>query len=168
VLPSNHFDQRGRALMVDVSAKEPGLRTAVVQAQLKMQPETLSALLGGTIAKGDVLAVARLAGIGASKKTPDLIPLAHPLALHHVAVEFAATPGDDLLRIQATVTAYERTGVEMEAMVAASTAAMVVYDMCKGSDRAMVIQQIELVYKAGGRSGIFEREGAYDRSAFDS
>ncbi|MFO7830510.1 MAG: cyclic pyranopterin monophosphate synthase MoaC [Desulfuromonadaceae bacterium] len=167
-MPSNHFDQRGRAVMVDVSAKELSLRTAVVQAQLKMQPETLSALLAGTMRKGDVLSVARLAGIGASKKTPDLIPLAHPLALHHVSVEFAATEGDGHLHIQATVAAYERTGVEMEAMVAASTAALAVYDMCKGSDRAMVIQQIELVYKAGGRSGIFEREGAHERSTFDS
>ena len=167
-MPSNHFDQRGRAVMVDVSAKEPSLRTAVVQAQLKMQPETLNALLAGTMRKGDVLAVARLAGIGASKKTPELIPLAHPLALHHVSVEFAATEGDDLLHIQATVSAYERTGVEMEAMIAASTASLAVYDMCKGSDRAMVIQQIKLVYKAGGRSGIFEREGAHERSTFDS
>ena len=167
-MPGNHFDQHGRAFMVDVSAKEPSLRTAVVQARLSMQAETLDALIAGTLNKGDVLAVARIAGINASKKTPDLIPLAHPLTLHHVAVEFAAGVDDGLLHIQATVTAHERTGVEMEAMVAASTAALTVYDMCKGSDRAMTIQQVELVYKAGGRSGIFEREGALERSAFDS
>ncbi len=167
-MASNHFDQQGRAVMVDVSAKQPTLRTAVAQAQLKMKTETLTALLAGAMRKGDVLAVARLAGINASKKTPDLIPLAHPLALHHVAVVFDACPDASILKIQATVKALERTGVEMEAMVAASVAALAVYDMCKGQDRGMVVEQVQLVYKAGGRSGIFEREDAHARSAFDS
>lgn len=167
-MASNHFDQQGRAMMVDVSAKEPSLRTAVAQAQLRMEAETLTALLAGTTRKGDVLAVARLAGISASKKTPELIPLAHPLALHHVAVEFDPCPETAVLKIQATVRALERTGVEMEAMVAASVAALTVYDMCKGQDRGMVIEQVQLVYKAGGRSGIFERKGAHPRNTFDS
>jgi cyclic pyranopterin phosphate synthase len=167
-MQSNHFDQSGRAVMVDVSDKQPTLRTAVAHASLRMQAETLRAVLDGTARKGDVLAVARLAGINASKKTPELIPLAHPLALHHVALEFAPEADAGVLHIQATVKAYERTGVEMEAMVAASTAALAVYDMCKGQDRGMVIHQVELVYKAGGRSGIFERKGTLEGSTFDS
>ena len=165
-MPSNHFDSRGRAHMVDVSAKEATDRTATAEARLVMEPATLESLLAGTTRKGDVLNVARLAGIAASKKTPDLIPLAHPLALHHVAVAFRPDADASALHIRATVRALEKTGVEMEAMVAASVAALAVYDMCKGQDRAMVVEAVRLVYKAGGRSGVFEREGAVADSEF--
>src|SRR5919197_1256790 len=125
----NHFNDKGQAVMVDVSAKSPTMRTAVAGATVYLKPETLAAITGGGIAKGDVLGVARLAGIAAAKKTPDLIPLSHPLAIHHVAVEFAADEAAGTVTVEATVRAFERTGVEMEAMTAASVAALTIYDM---------------------------------------
>jgi cyclic pyranopterin monophosphate synthase len=154
----NHFDDKGQAIMVDVSAKQPTLRTAVAEASVLMSQETLAAVTGGGIAKGDVLGVARLAGIAAAKRTPELIPLSHPLAIHHVAVEFRAEPGAGRIRIEATVRAFERTGVEMEAMVAASVAALTVYDMCKGTDKGISIAEVRLLFKEGGKSGTWQRE----------
>lgn len=153
----NHFDSRGRAIMVDVSNKQPTERTAIAQAVVRMQAATLELIKTGTAKKGDVLGVARLAGIAAAKKTPDLIPLAHPLALHAVAIEFELGNDPATVRIRAQVTAVERTGVEMEAMLAASMAALTLYDMCKGVDRSMTIEQTCLLYKSGGRSGVYER-----------
>jgi len=154
----NHFDDRGQAIMVDVSAKTPSLRTAVVVATVRLKPETLAAILDGGVAKGDVLGVARLAGIAAAKKTPDLIPLSHPLAIHHVAVDFATDRAAGTIVIEATVRAFERTGVEMEAMTAASVAALTVYDMCKGTDKGISITDIALLFKEGGKSGVYRRK----------
>jgi cyclic pyranopterin phosphate synthase len=156
----NHFDEQGRAIMVDVSAKNPTMRTAIAQAKVFLKPETLAAILEGSMAKGDVLGVARLAGIAAAKKTPDLIPLSHPLAIHHAAIEFETEPETGVVRVTATVRAFERTGVEMEAMTSASVAALTVYDMCKGSDKSIRIGEIVLLYKEGGKSGVFKREDA--------
>jgi cyclic pyranopterin monophosphate synthase len=154
----NHFDEQGRAIMVDVSAKEPTLRTAVAAAVIRMKRETLSSILEGRITKGDVLAVARLAGIAAAKRTPELIPLSHPLAIHHAAIEFHPCPDSGEIRVSATVKAFDRTGVEMEAMVAASVAALAIYDMCKGTDKGITINEIALLYKEGGKSGIYQRD----------
>jgi len=155
----NHFDERGQAIMVDVSGKEPTLRTASATATVFLGPQILTDLLEGRIGKGDVLAVARLAGIAAAKKTPELIPLSHPLAIHHAAVEFTSDPAAGKVTVQATVRAFERTGVEMEAMVAASVAALTIYDMCKGSDKAITIGEIALLCKEGGKSGSYRRGG---------
>jgi cyclic pyranopterin monophosphate synthase len=155
----NHFDDRGQATMVDVSGKSATMRTAVAGAKVFLKPETLVAVLGGSITKGDVLGVARLAGIVAAKKTPELIPLSHPLAIHHAAIEFFPIPESGVIRIEATVRAFERTGVEMEAMTAVSVAALTMYDMCKGSDKSISIGEIALLYKEGGKSGTFRREG---------
>ncbi len=154
----NHFDEQGQAIMVDVSHKEPTLRMARAGATVFLKKETLSAILEGGIKKGDVLGVARLAGIAAAKKTPDLIPLSHPLALHHVKVDFSTDLASGRVLIEATVKALERTGVEMEAMTAATVAALTIYDMCKGTDRSITIGEIALLHKEGGKSGVYRRE----------
>ena len=154
----NHFDDRGNAVMVDVSAKQPTLRTAVAEAEVRLAPELLLAIREGGIAKGDVLGVARLAGIMAAKKTPDLIPLSHPLALHSVAIDFTPDAMTGRIAVCCTVRAFERTGVEMEAMTGAAVAALTIYDMCKGSDKSIAIGEIKLLYKEGGKSGIYRRE----------
>ncbi|HEX9024530.1 MAG TPA: cyclic pyranopterin monophosphate synthase MoaC [Geobacteraceae bacterium] len=154
----NHFDEQGQAIMVDVSHKEPTLRMATAAATVLLKTETLAAILEGGIKKGDVLGVARLAGIAAAKKTPELIPLSHPLALHHVKVDFTADQGSGRVVIEATVKALERTGVEMEAMTAATVAALTIYDMCKGTDRSITIGEIALLHKEGGKSGVYRRE----------
>jgi len=153
----NHFDEEGQAIMVDVSAKVPTMRTAVAEAAVVLKPETLAAILQGGVKKGDVLGVARLAGISAVKKTSDLIPLSHPLAIHHVAVDFSSDPASGRLSVRCTVKAFERTGVEMEAMTGASLAALTVYDMCKGADKGITIGEVALVYKEGGKSGTYRR-----------
>jgi len=155
----NHFDDKGQAVMVDVSAKSATMRTAVAGATVFLKPDTLAAILGGSITKGDVLGVARLAGIVAAKKTPELIPLSHPLAIHHASIEFFPLIELGVIRIEAKVRAFERTGVEMEAMTAAAVAALTVYDMCKGTDKSISIGEIALLYKEGGKSGTFRREG---------
>lgn len=156
----NHFDERGQAIMVDVSAKQPTLRTAIAQALLRMSPELLAAIYSGGVTKGDVLGVARLAGIMAAKKTCDLIPLSHPLAIHNVSVDFEQEAASGQLTVKCTVRALERTGVEMEAMTGAALAALTVYDMCKGSDKSIAIGEIKLLYKEGGKSGVYRREEA--------
>ncbi len=156
----NHFDERGQAIMVDVSAKQPTLRTAIAQALLRMSPELLAAISSGGVAKGDVLGVARLAGIMAAKKTCDLIPLSHPLAIHNVSVDFEPEADTGQLTVKCTVRALERTGVEMEAMTGAALAALTAYDMCKGSDKSITIGEITLLYKEGGKSGVYRREEA--------
>lgn len=154
----NHFDDRGQAIMVDVSGKQPTLRTAVAAATVFLKKETLSAIIEGRISKGDVFAVARLAGITAAKKTPELIPLSHPLAIHHAAIEFETDVETGTITIEATVRAFERTGVEMEAMVSASLAALAIYDMCKGADKGISIGEITLLYKEGGKSGTYRKQ----------
>ncbi|MFZ3209779.1 MAG: cyclic pyranopterin monophosphate synthase MoaC [Geobacteraceae bacterium] len=157
-MSSSHFDEKGGAIMVDVSAKTPTMRTAVAEALVLLKPETLADILAGGIAKGDVLAVARLAGIAAAKRTSDLIPLAHPLSIHHAAIDFTTEPKSGMVRVKATVRAFERTGVEMEAMVAASVAALSIYDMCKGRDKGITIGRVALLCKEGGKSGVYRRE----------
>lgn len=156
----NHFDERGNAVMVDVSAKQPTMRTAIAEAVVRMSPELLAAISSGGVAKGDVLGVARLAGIQAAKKTPELIPLSHPLAIHHVAVAFDLDAATGTISVKCTVRAFERTGVEMEAMTGATLAALTVYDMCKGADKSISIGEVRLLYKEGGKSGVYRRDEA--------
>jgi cyclic pyranopterin phosphate synthase len=151
----NHFDGEGRAHMVDVTAKEVTDREARAESSIRLGPELLAAVLDRDIVKGDVFGVARLAGIAAVKKTSDLIPLAHPLAIHHAAVEFMPDLTSGTVRVVCTVRAREKTGVEMEAMTGASVAALAVYDMCKGRDKSLTIGPVRLLYKSGGKSGTF-------------
>lgn len=157
-MPLNHFNELGQAIMVDVSAKNVTMRTAIASATVKMSPDTLSRILDGTTTKGDVLAVARLAGITGAKKTSDLIPLAHPLALHSVAIDFKTDLEQGVIQVISCVKAMERTGVEMEAMVAATISALTIYDMCKGIEKGITINETALIYKEGGKSGVFRRE----------
>ncbi|MEN6478287.1 MAG: cyclic pyranopterin monophosphate synthase MoaC [Anaerolineales bacterium] len=149
----SHLDEQGRARMVDVSPKGPTLREAVARGSITMQPETLAMIVSGTAPKGDVLAVARVAGIMAAKRTPELIPLCHPLALTGIEVELTPVPSEARLAIRAAVRCVGVTGVEMEALTAVSVAALTVYDMCKAVDRGMRIGDIRLVRKTGGKSG---------------
>ena len=150
-----HLDSEGRARMVDVGGKEVTQRRAVARARVTMQEETAQALADGTVAKGDVLAVARVAGIQAAKRTSELIPLCHPLMLSSVQVDL--TPGPSWVDIEATAETVDRTGVEMEALTACSVAALTVYDMCKARDRAMQVEALGLVEKSGGRAGDWHR-----------
>jgi cyclic pyranopterin phosphate synthase len=152
-----HFDERGGSRMVDVSGKEVTLRTARASGLVRMEPATLSLIRDRRLAKGDVFEVARLAGILAAKRTGDLIPLCHPLGIDAVEVTFAPVDAGTV-RIEATVTVEGRTGVEMEALCAVSIAALTIYDMCKAVDRRMVIDQVRLEEKTGGRSGRFLRD----------
>jgi cyclic pyranopterin monophosphate synthase len=151
-----HFDAEGRAVMVDVSAKGETARTATARVAVLMRPETLALIRTGNARKGDVLGVARLAGIMGAKRTADLIPLCHPLPITSVAVDL--TPSARGIEIEATVRTTGRTGVEMEALTAASVAALTVYDMCKAFDRGMRIDGLRVVHKAGGKSGDFAQE----------
>jgi cyclic pyranopterin phosphate synthase len=151
-----HLDEAGRARMVDVSAKDETERVAVAAGSVQMKPATLALIQSGGVAKGDVLAVARLAGIMAAKRTADLIPLCHPLALTSVAVELACDVARSAVDITATCRVTGRTGVEMEALTAVSVAALTIYDMCKAVDRGMRIGEIRLMHKSGGKSGTYE------------
>jgi len=146
--------------MVDVGGKKKTERVAVATAQLRMLPATLERIQAGSIEKGDVLAAARLAGVMAAKRTPDLIPLCHPIALSGVEVTLSPAADGAGLGVRVTVRTVDRTGVEMEALTAACAAALTVYDMCKSVDRGMVLQAVQLEHKAGGRSGVWEREPA--------
>jgi len=143
--------------MVDVGGKEKTERVAVATALLRMLPATMERILQGKVEKGDVLAAARLAGVMAAKRTPDLVPLCHPIALSGVEVHL--TPVEAGLEIRATVRTVDRTGVEMEALTSACAAALTVYDMCKSVDRGMVMERVQLDHKSGGRSGTWDREG---------
>ncbi len=154
----SHFDANGKATMVDVSAKHITERTATAKGSVTMEPETLRLIAAGGVGKGDVLGVARLAGIMAAKRTPDLIPLCHPLALTSVSVDVVCNEAANAVDITATCKLKGRTGVEMEALTAVSVAALTVYDMCKAVDRAMTISAVRLTHKAGGKSGEFRRD----------
>lgn len=151
-----HFDERGQAHMVDVSGKPVTDRIATAEGYIRMQPETLDIIVGGTAAKGDVLSVARLAGIMGAKKTSELIPLCHPLPITKVSLELTADPNRPGIRVEATVRTSGQTGVEMEALTAVSTACLTVYDMVKAVEKSMVIEDIRLVLKEGGKSGRYE------------
>ena len=150
-----HIGDDGEARMVDVSDKDITDRTATAHGTVLMAPETLKLVIDGTVKKGDVISVARLAGIMAAKRTSDLIPLCHPLALNKVDVDLTCDPARNAVDIVATCRVSGRTGVEMEALTAVSTAALTVYDMCKAVDRSMQLTDIRLVHKAGGKSGEF-------------
>ncbi len=154
----SHIDKAGRARMVDVSAKPPTARQAVAKGAVVMAPATLALIAKGGIAKGEVLGTARLAGIMAAKRTAELIPLCHPLALTSVAVDLAIDRKRKAVIITATCKVNGPTGVEMEALTAVAVAALTIYDMCKAVDRAMRITDIRLVHKSGGRSGTFEAD----------
>ena len=153
-----HLNEKGEAHMVDVSAKEETERTAVAKARVLMQAETLDLIVSGTARKGDVLGTARIAGIMAAKRTHDLIPLCHPLALSRVSVELEPDREASAVEVTATVKVTGQTGVEMEALTAASVAGLTVYDMVKAVDRGIRISDIRLVRKTGGKSGTFEAD----------
>jgi len=150
-----HFDAEGRAIMVDVSNKTETERVAVAKGSVIMQPETLRRVMDGDVAKGDVLSVARLAGIMAAKRTAELVPLCHPIVLDSVALDLTCDLNRAAVDIIATCKTVGRTGVEMEAMTAVSVAALTIYDMCKAVDRAMHLTEIRLTHKSGGKSGSY-------------
>lgn len=152
-----HLDEEGRAIMVDITQKSTTERVAIASGTLKMQPETQELIRIGEVEKGDVLAVARVAGIMAAKKTAELIPLCHPLPITSAKIDFEFIEDDTVKIIAETKTTYA-TGVEMEALTAVSVAALTIYDMCKAVDRGMIISEIKLENKSGGRSGVFNRE----------
>ena len=151
--PLTHFDREGQAHMVDVGAKNETHRIARAEGSIRMNPETLALIVSGTAKKGDVLGVARIAAIQASKRTSDLIPLCHPIALTRVAVEFEIDQENNSVHCAVTAETFGRTGVEMEALTAASAALLTIYDMCKAVDRSMEITRIRLLEKMGGKSG---------------
>lgn len=153
-----HFDEKGRAKMVDITSKKVTERTAITEGIVKMKKETLEMILNKEVAKGDVFQVARLAGIMAAKWTPHLIPLCHPLPITSVEIDFEPDLDKSLVKIRTRVKTSAQTGVEMEAMVATSLAALTIYDMCKAVDKEMVIDEIKLIYKSGGKSGEFIRK----------
>jgi cyclic pyranopterin phosphate synthase len=150
-----HLDPLGRARMVDVTPKDPSHRRAIARGRVTMTPETASSVAQGAIKKGDVLAVARVAGIQAAKRTSDLVPLCHPVMVGAVTINFEIN--DDSIDIEAAVDTFDRTGVEMEALTACTVAALTIYDMCKSKDRSMVIGEVALWEKTGGKSGPYRR-----------
>src|SRR5208337_3427221 len=153
-----HFDKEGKAQMVDVSGKTPAVREAVAADSVHIKPETMRLIKEGSIQKGDVFGVARIAGIMAAKKTAELIPMCHPLNVAYAAVDFSFNETAGTIDIKATVKISGQTGVEMEALVAVSSAALTIYDMCKSADKEMVISDIMLLEKRGGKSGEFKRK----------
>jgi cyclic pyranopterin phosphate synthase len=153
-----HLDKKGKSRMVDVSAKGETLREAVARGKVLMKPETVEAVEEASLSKGDVLAVAKIAGILAAKKTGDLIPLCHPLELTGIEIVFSTDRAKGEVTIEAKVRTVGKTGVEMEALTAVSAAALTIYDMCKAADRAMILSDIKLIRKSGGRSGTFIRK----------
>jgi cyclic pyranopterin phosphate synthase len=155
-----HLDPLGRARMVDVTPKEPTHRRALARCKVFMRPETTALVANNAVTKGDVLGAARIAGIQAAKRTPDLIPLCHPLLVGSVYINF--TLGDTYVEVEAQVETVDRTGVEMEALTAAGVAALTIYDMCKSYDRTMSIGELALWEKVGGRSGHWRREEALE------
>ncbi len=153
-----HFNQSGEAHMVDVGGKQESQRTAITEGRIFMRLQTLELILQGSHKKGDVLGIARIAGIMAAKKTADLVPLCHPLALTHVNIELTPEPDQAAVHCVTTVKTRGQTGVEMEALCATQVALLTIYDMCKAVDRGMSIEQVRLLEKAGGKSGHWRRE----------
>jgi cyclic pyranopterin phosphate synthase len=154
----SHLDEEGRVRMVDVSEKPATARIAVAQGVVTMQPETFDLIRDQKVKKGNVLATARIAGVMAAKRTPELIPMCHPLPITHVQVDFFPQADTHSIRIEAAVRVIGQTGVEMEALTAVSVAALTIYDMCKSYDRTMTISDVYLLKKSGGKSGTFVRE----------
>jgi cyclic pyranopterin monophosphate synthase len=155
----SHLDEQGRARMVDVGAKPVTERVCIARAEVRMAPATLERIAAGDLPKGDVLAVARLAGIQAAKRTADWIPLAHPIALDAVEIDLGLDRAESCVRVRAVARAQARTGVEMEALVGATAASLALYDMCKAVDRGMTVEAVRLVEKRGGKSGRWRRPG---------
>ncbi|MBW2557230.1 MAG: cyclic pyranopterin monophosphate synthase MoaC [Deltaproteobacteria bacterium] len=153
-----HLDENNRPKMVDVTAKEPTLREAVASGRVLMRPDTVRAIESGGVSKGNVYATAKIAGIMAAKKTSDIIPMCHPLELTGIDIDFSSNIEKGEITINASAKTFHRTGVEMEAMTAVSVAALTIYDMCKSADRAIVLSDIKLLKKSGGKSGTFVRE----------
>ena len=153
-----HLDEKGRSRMVDISSKRVTVRTAVARAVIEMERDTLDLILNSGIEKGDVLGTARIAGIMAAKKTGELIPMCHPISITAVEMDFQVDRKTSTITALATTRTRDRTGVEMEALTAASVAALTIYDMCKAVDRSMTINSVQLVKKSGGRSGTYTRE----------
>jgi len=160
----NHFDGEGNAIMVDVSPKAPTHREAVAAGKIKVSRPVLDAITGHTAAKGDVLGVARVAGITGTKRTSDLIPLCHPLMLSNARVDFTILAEECAVEARCTVKLDGKTGVEMEALTGVTVALLTIYDMCKAVQKDMIIRDVRLVYKSGGRTGIFRREDAGEPS----
>jgi len=154
----SHMDDAGRPRMVDVTGKADTVREAVARGMVRMQPATFRLIKQGKTAKGDVLSVAQLAGIMAAKRTPDLIPLCHPILIGNIKVEFSLDEANNTIEITSTVESTGKTGVEMEALTATAVAALTIYDMCKAVDRGIKIENIRLVRKSGGKSGTIELE----------
>jgi len=152
-----HFDKQGRARMVDVSKKKETFREAVVRGSIFMKPQTFEKIISGKIEKGDVFAVARVAGIMAAKKTAEIIPMCHPLNLAHIEINFSPVEKESRIDIESRVRIKAQTGVEMEALVAVTVSGMTIYDMCKAIDRGMTLSNIHLVMKKGGKSGMYLR-----------
>jgi cyclic pyranopterin phosphate synthase len=157
---SSHFDEQGAARMVDVGGKDVTVREAIARGHIRLSREAFDAVVSGTAKKGDVLGVARIAAIQTAKRTSEWIPLCHPLALDALEVAFTPDASIPEIAIEARVRTSARTGVEMEAMVAVSAAALTIYDMCKSIDRGMLIGDVRLVRKSGGKSGLYERAGS--------
>ncbi len=155
--PLTHFNKAGEAHMINVGQKASTVRIAIADGQITMQPETLNLIIGGTHKKGDVLGLARIAGIMAAKKTSELIPLCHPLMLTHINVDLTPLPDKNAVHCQTTVKTTGQTGVEMEALTAVQIALLTIYDMCKAVDRGMIITEVRLKKKSGGKSGTWER-----------
>ena len=156
-----HFDSEGVPHIVDVGDKQATKRVAIASGTISMKPETLKMILDQNVAKGDVLEVARLAGIMATKRTADLIPLCHPISISSVGLEIQPC-SEDAVEVTSTVSATDRTGVEMEALLSVSTALLTIYDMCKSVDRGMTMSEIKLLHKSGGKSGTFDRDSGRD------
>ena len=154
----SHIDEEGLVRMVDVTAKKPTIRTAAAGGTVYMNPETLELIQSHKVKKGNVLETARIAGIMAAKKTSELIPMCHPLNITHIQVDFAPDAAASCMGIEATVSAIDQTGVEMEAITAVSVAALTIYDMCKSHDKEMTISKIQLLKKTGGKSGTYIRK----------
>ena len=153
-----HFDETGKSRMVDVSDKDITLREAVAGGEISMNPDTYRMIMNEEIVKGDVLGVAKVAGIMAAKKTSELIPMCHPLNMTHIEIQFHPREEESTIGMEASVKTWYRTGAEMEALVAVTTAALTIYDMCKAVDRGMVISGVQLVKKSGGKSGTYQLE----------
>ncbi len=153
-----HIDDKGRSRMVDITDKEPTLRSAVAQGVVSMEPSTFEMIHNNSIKKGNVLETARIAGIMAAKKTSELIPMCHPINISHIDIDFEADKDKSSIKVKTSVRLFGQTGVEMEALTAASVAALTIYDMCKSQDKRIIISDICLLEKSGGKSGTFVRE----------
>lgn len=158
-MPSfSHIDNDGRSRMVDITDKEPTLRSAVAQGIVSMEPSTFEMIYNNTIKKGNVLDTARIAGIMAAKKTSELIPMCHPINISHIDIDFEPDKDENSIKVKALVRLFAQTGVEMEALTAVSVAALTIYDMCKSHDKNIIISNICLLEKSGGKSGTFVRK----------